>query len=108
MTGFVYHPDYLEHDTGYAHPENESRLTAIVSHLEATGLSPLLIPIDAHPAEREWVERVHAREHVERVRALCEQAPFRLDLDTPVCRRSFDIALLAAGGVLAACDAVMD
>ena len=36
-TGFVYHPDYLKHDMGPAHPESPARLQAIVSLYQALG-----------------------------------------------------------------------
>ncbi|RKY05194.1 histone deacetylase, partial [Candidatus Poribacteria bacterium] len=37
-TGFVYHEDYLLHDTGRFHPESPDRLRAIVGHLKGIDL----------------------------------------------------------------------
>jgi acetoin utilization deacetylase AcuC-like enzyme len=53
--------------------------------------------------------RVHSRALVEQVRAAAD--PYRdhwLDVDTYVVGKSYDAALRAAGGVLAAADAVLD
>src|SRR3989337_897182 len=52
--GLVYDPLYLEHDTG-SHPENASRLTAILSLLEGAGLLDRLQPIEARDATVEEV-----------------------------------------------------
>ncbi|MBI5647535.1 MAG: histone deacetylase [Ignavibacteriae bacterium] len=105
-TGFVYDPAYLEHDTGYSHPESAQRLEAIVGHVAETGLYDRCVPIDAVPAPEEAIIRAHSARHLAHVREICAQAPFRADLDTPVCNRSYDVALRAAGGVMSACDAV--
>ena len=48
-TGFVYHPDFLKHDTGTGHPERPDRLRSIVSHLEKTRLLSQLISIEPAP-----------------------------------------------------------
>ncbi len=56
--GSVYHPVYLEHDTGY-HPENARRLEAIVTHLEETSLQQQLTPIEPRPATVDELEMVH-------------------------------------------------
>lgn len=51
---------------------------------------------------------MHPQKHVDRIRHICEIGGGVLDQgDTPVCAESFEIALLSAGGVLVACDAVM-
>ena len=33
-TAFVYHPDYLNHDTGHGHPERPNRLRASLAALK--------------------------------------------------------------------------
>jgi acetoin utilization deacetylase AcuC-like enzyme len=107
-TGLVYHPDYLLHDTGPGHFERAARLEAIMDGLHRSPLYPDLIPIEPRPAPLEAIERVHSPEYVRHVREVCEGGYDYLDSpDTPVSRRSYHAALLAAGGVLAAADAVM-
>ncbi|MFH2004730.1 MAG: histone deacetylase [Bacteroidota bacterium] len=107
-TGFVYHEQFLEHDTGYGHPEKPDRLRAIVDHLQETGLWQKLhhLIIDAAPIE--VINKVHSQRHVQYVKEKCEKGFTILDQgDTTVCEKSYDIALLAAGGVISAVDAVM-
>ena len=43
MTGFVYDPIFLQHETG-AHPENGGRMTATVALLRESGLLARLAP----------------------------------------------------------------
>lgn len=107
-TGFVYHEQFLEHDTGYGHPEKPDRLRAIVDHLQETGLWQKLhhLIIDAAPIE--VINKVHSQWHVQYVKERCEKGFTILDQgDTTVCEKSYDIALMAAGGVISAVDAVM-
>jgi acetoin utilization deacetylase AcuC-like enzyme len=106
-TGFVYHPKYQRHETGY-HPECAARLSAIVGGLEETGLSARLAHISPVSASNEQLMLVHTRAYISQVEAMSARGGGMLDPDTPVSRESFEVALLAAGGVLNAVDAIMD
>ncbi|EQB63952.1 MAG: hypothetical protein RBG1_1C00001G1531 [candidate division Zixibacteria bacterium RBG-1] len=106
-TGLVFHPDYLKHLTGKDHPEKPDRLKAIMSGLEKSGLLEKLAKIEASHSALEWVEKVHDRNYIDFVKKICQEGPRLLDADTVVSEESFDIALKAVSGVLAACDAVM-
>ncbi len=107
-TGFVYHPDYLKHDMGAGHPESPERLRAIVAQLEQHGVLSRLVRIEPSPAADEWVTQVHKPAYVS---ALKKHAPasgrVMLDADTSMSPGSLPAAYLAAGGVLAAADAIM-
>jgi acetoin utilization deacetylase AcuC-like enzyme len=108
-TGFVYGPVYLEHKTGAGHPERPERLRAIVNRLEASGLLARLTAISPRPAADEWLTTVHAADYVRRVRDRCKAGAGYVDTtDAPVSRRSYDAAVAAVGGVLAAVDAVVE
>jgi acetoin utilization deacetylase AcuC-like enzyme len=107
-TGFVYHEQFLEHDTGYGHPEKPDRLRAIVDNLQETGLWQKLHHLIVDAAPIEVINKVHSQRHVQYVKERCEKGFTILDQgDTTVCEKSYDIALLAAGGVISAVDAVM-
>src|SRR5207247_1577709 len=85
------------------------RLRSIVRHLRETGLWQKLQHPIIDRAEEKWILKVHAAEHLELVREACRKRTTVLDEgDTHVSRESFDVALLAAGGVLAGIDAVMN
>jgi len=108
-TGFVYHPDYLEHDMGYGHPEAPQRLRAIIARLEETGLMPSLVRIAPKPATDDWITQVHTHTYVKGLRARApKQGHVSLDPDTSMSPGSLNAAYLAAGGVLTAVDAIMD
>ena len=107
-TGLVYHPAYLEHDMGAGHPESPNRLRAIMQQLEQSGTAARLTRIEPRKAEAEWITQVHTPAYVA---ALNQHAPttgrVSLDPDTSMSPGSLTAAYLAAGGALAAVDAIM-
>ena len=107
-TGFVYYPDFLEHDTGPSHPERAERLRSVMAHLESNGPLLQLTRLEATACEERWLHSVHTEDHVDLVRRAASQAPVHLDPDTVVSACSWDVARLASGSLLAACDAVVD
>ncbi|HEX40713.1 MAG TPA: histone deacetylase, partial [Phycisphaerales bacterium] len=107
-TGIVYDDVYLEHMTTEGHPERPKRLTAIVERLKTTGLHRELKCIDARPAEADWIQTVHTASYMERARQAAEGGARYLDtMDVPISAGSYKAAVMAAGGALAAVDAVM-
>ncbi len=108
-TGFVYHNRFLEHDTGQGHPERAERLTAITKHLQEVQLWQKLKHLMIDDAAEEWVLKAHSIEHLRYVRQACHQNLRLLDQgDTFISEKSYEAALLASGGVLAAVDAVIN
>lgn len=107
-TGLVYHPAYLEHDMGAGHPESPNRLHAIMQRLEESGTTAQLTRIEPRRAEDEWITQVHSPNYVA---SLNRHAPMdgrvSLDSDTLMSPGSLQAAYLAAGGALAAVDAIM-
>jgi acetoin utilization deacetylase AcuC-like enzyme len=105
--GLVYDPIYLEHDTG-DHVENPRRLVDTLSHLKETGIKERLISLPARHASLEELEMIHAPEYISYVRGKAEKGGGWLDADTVMSPKSYEAALYAAGGVLAAVEAVMN
>jgi acetoin utilization deacetylase AcuC-like enzyme len=108
QTGFVCSDRYLTHDPGQENPECPERLRAVTKAVEESHLMEELVVIEPAPAELKWIECIHTGAHINNVREACENAPVALDWDTTVSRESFDVACLAAGGVLQAVDAVVE
>ena len=104
-TGFAYHPDYLNHDTGPNHPERPDRLRASLSALQESDVWEQLHPIKPTPASTAQLLYAHEPTYPEHINQHCK-AEIPLTYDTSVVKASYDIALLSTGGVLRAADAV--
>jgi acetoin utilization deacetylase AcuC-like enzyme/formylglycine-generating enzyme required for sulfatase activity len=108
-TGFVCDDIYLEHKTTEGHPESPKRLVAIADGLKTKGLYSQLFKPTPEPVSSEWLTMVHTPEYIQRVRRSCEDSIEYLDtIDVPISPESYEAALMAAGGVLCAIDAVME
>ncbi len=105
-TGIIYHPDYLKHDTG-SHPERKERLLSILSHLKETGMMEQMDFIEPRYAELSEIQYFHTPVYIEKARRSSE-LEIPLDPDTILCKESFNVAILAAGGAITAVDAVID
>ncbi len=95
-------PIFLQHETG-KHPESAERLRSVAAHLDAAKLPGRFEAGKIVPATIEQLARVHSAGHIERVREFAEQGGGRIEADTVVSRKSYDVAMRAAG---TACDAV--
>lgn len=104
-TGIVYHPLYLEHETN-GHPEKKERLSAILNMISSERVNVELITPKAATVDQ--VAAVHNRSYIDQVRAICEHGGGYLDVDTVLSKRSYDAALMAAGGAMAAVDATLN
>ena len=107
-TGYVYDERYLLHKPGEWHPERPARLEAIQQRVETSGLLKKLVRIAPYAAPLSWVEKLHDPDYVRRFKEACQRGRSIFQVpDCGICPESYEIALLAAGGVMAAADAVM-
>ena len=107
-TGVVYSPEYKKHLTGFGHPESPKRVEAVMAALQAAGLENQLLKIEPRPATEDELLACHTREYLQIVkRDVAALRPTLSTGDTNISERSLEIALLAAGGVLQAVDAVI-
>lgn len=108
-TGLVTSPEYAEHLTGSGHPERPDRTTAIIERLQADGLLDRARIIEPRLATDDDILRCHTPAYLKIVKEDVAEGLQRLSTgDTPLSGKSLDTARLAAGGVLAAVDAVMN
>ena len=108
-TGLVYDDIYIEHETTPGHPECPERLVRIIKKLKDKGLYQQLVKLKPSPADRRWIETIHAPEYIDRARRSSENGAGYLDTgDVPISLKSYEAAVMAAGGVLTAIDAVME
>ena len=120
-TGFVWHEKYMWHDTGpalgvlpstgefqpWVHFENSETKRRLKNMLDAYAVTNTLTAIEPQPATPEQILRVHTPEYVERIRTMSGDQGGDAGELTPVGVGSYEIALLAAGGCIAASDAIL-
>jgi acetoin utilization deacetylase AcuC-like enzyme len=122
--GLVYADRYLQHNPGLyvmgearqpapfvdpiLHPSNHRLVMRTKQLLDLTGLSERLTPLAAYPASVDDVAVYHTRSYIDFVRELCAAGGGDTGEGAPASVESYEIALLAAGGGMAAVDAVMN
>jgi acetoin utilization deacetylase AcuC-like enzyme len=106
-TAYVYDPVYLEHDMP-SHPENKRRLERTMALLEEQGTLERLTALKPSPISMERLLRNHSQGYIDQVHQVSERGGGHLDPDTYTNSRSYDAALVAAGGLVDAVEAVLD
>lgn len=105
-TGVVRDVRFLDHNYGAGHIEGPERMESIYASLRTEPILPLT-PIEPRPATIEEIALIHSPEYVAFISRTAGKRYLQLDPDTSVTARSFDTALLAAGGTMRAADAIM-
>lgn len=98
----IYSNAYLLHNNE-GHPENSSRLKAIVSYLKEQEFDEKIDWQEPYEISEEEIAKVHSMEMIENARHVGW-----LDMDTYTNEHSYRIAKLAAGGVVKACDEILN
>jgi acetoin utilization deacetylase AcuC-like enzyme len=107
-TALIYDERYLQHKTGSSHCETPERLKTALTALKDYNLleSGKCQIFQPRLATVEEVTAVHDSDYVEEIRQFCRQGGGHYDGDTFLSPESYDVALLAAGGALKACELV--
>jgi len=106
-TGLITDRRYLKHFAGRQHPERPQRIEAMNEMAEALRRPDLKF---MHPREAadEELRLCHTADYIALVEQTASRDRFDFDPDTHTSRDSYATALLAAGGVLSAVEAVLD
>jgi acetoin utilization deacetylase AcuC-like enzyme len=108
-TGFIYSNRYLDHRTRRGHVENPKRLEVLLSAIDRDGMRDSLVFLKPYPADPEILAGVHDPAYLESFRRATESGAGHFEtIDCSISPQSYEIALLAAGGVMAGVDAVMN
>ena len=99
-------PQLDHHDTGVGHPERPERVPAALAGIEAAGLAGGVAHLPLRAATRQELELVHTAPYLQSLEDFCQAGGGHLDADTVASTGSWGTALLAAGGALAAVDAL--
>lgn len=106
-TGLVFDACYERHDPGPGHFENPRRHAALQAAFEGRGLLGSLHVIPPRLARDEDLHLVHTRSYIHVVRHdVARRASMLSTGDTALGAHTFDTALMAVGGCLAAVDAI--
>ena len=106
MTVFYQSKTFLQHETG-AHPENPKRLQAITKQVASAEIPKLTIVNDPATPDGKAIELVHTPPYLQRIQTLCGEGGGRIETDTVVSPRSYDVARYAAGCAMQAVDQVV-
>ncbi len=107
-TGLVTGSIYKDHITGHAHPERPARIEAVLNELQSQGLRDRLQEITPNPVDEESLLRVHSADYLKTAQSDIESGACQLSTgDTAICPASWEVAKMAAGGLVSAVDAVM-
>jgi acetoin utilization deacetylase AcuC-like enzyme len=96
---YCYDSLFLEHDLP-GHPESRLRLERGMAALADAGLLARMMLVRPRQVELSLLEKVHSPAYVATVRQIADRGGGHLDADTYLGGRSYDAALLAAGGVV--------
>jgi acetoin utilization deacetylase AcuC-like enzyme len=112
MISIIYSPEFLEHNTGYGHPEKAKRLTAIANALNKVEWHNQLewqLPTPVAQTDvLTQIKKIHTLEHIERIQRVAANGGGYLDGDTPISERSYEVALLAVSAWLDGVDQVLN
>jgi len=100
---FVYHPIFLDHDTGSMHPENANRLRSIIHTIEP--ILDRLFLVEPSEVSFELLHEVHPEFHRQAIeeKSMHEEP---IDADTQLSSDSYKAALIAAGSGVKALDLI--
>lgn len=123
-TGFVWHERYMWHDTGsyanflptsgmsslqpHIHVENADTKRRFKNLLDALGVTEQLTSIKPRLATEQDLARVHTHRYIQQIQTMSAAAGGDAGGDTPFAKDGYHIASLAAGGLLALVDAILN
>ncbi len=107
MTLLIYDDIFLQHDTGFSHPENAKRLEHTIRHLKQCKLWEQMRVERPRAASPEEIGLVHPRTYIRNIKQIADTGGGWLDADTVVSPASYDAAVYAAGAPLTAIDLIM-
>ena len=99
---------FLQHDTGYGHPERPERLSACVDGVRKSTMLDQINWLEPRRASVDEIKLAHTPAHIINVRNTAERGGFSLDPDTMVSPESYDIALQSAGAWLDGVDKLIE
>ncbi len=112
MFPIIYSDQFLEHKTGRLHPESPQRLNAIVEALKQVDWADKIAwQIPTSVTNRDilpTIKKIHDPQYINLLQEIAKEGGGRLDADTIVSPRSYEVALLAVSAWLDGVDSVIN
>jgi acetoin utilization deacetylase AcuC-like enzyme len=104
----IYSDRFLQHETGYMHPEQPDRLTAVIECLKCSTVAEQIDWVEptATSDVLQQIERIHSPAYIEQVRAYAERGWGCFE-STQISPASFTVACLAVDAWIAGVDSVL-
>jgi acetoin utilization deacetylase AcuC-like enzyme len=103
----ITHPVYLEHDTGFGHPERPERLEVILNKIKSSTTLKSCERVEPKKADDELIMNVHSDVYFHHISELILNGERVLDRgDTIASEKSLDAALFAAGAMIEGIDII--
>ncbi|PTD93904.1 histone deacetylase [archaeon SCG-AAA382B04] len=97
MLNISYHPDFMFHKTGKAHPERKERLESVLDVFDSKNVWDTTNEIGAYNVDNEILELIHSSGYIEKIENFCKKGGGSLGPDTDVGSFSFKAAKRAVG-----------
>jgi len=106
--GLVYSDIYLQHNTGFFHPEKLERLKVVIDTLKnkkILGELSVYAPIEV---KEDIISYVHSKEYISYIKQIVKTGKSYIDSpDTPICENSYLVAKYSVGGGIKLADEIM-
>jgi acetoin utilization deacetylase AcuC-like enzyme len=102
VTQIVYSNEFNKHNNK-GHPENAERLNVMNDEIKKSHLYNYLEYIKPEILSEKSLYEVHSDTMIEQIKEISSTGDSWIDLDTYVCKHDYEIARLAAGGLLTVC-----
>ena len=106
-TQIVYSEEFNKHNNP-GHPENAQRLNAMINEINKSAIKDKLDFIKPEILPEKILYETHSEWMIENIKNLSLEEGGWIDLDTYVCQSDYETARLAAGGMLQACNNVLN
>ena len=105
-TQIIFTRDFNKHNNP-GHPENAGRLNVMIDELKKTSFYKQLEILKPTMISERTLEEIHSKKMIQQIKDISQTEDSWIDLDTYVCRGDYEIARLAAGATLQACENVI-
>ena len=105
-TQIIYSEEFNKHNN-IGHPENAERLLVMMKEIKKTPFYNKLKFIEPEILPEKTLHEIHSERMIEEVKNISNEGGSWIDMDTYVCRSDFEIARLATGGLVKACNNII-